>query len=135
MTLYFFPTVTLYCHKLPNRQGYTSDSRQSCNGQEQTAAEKVPRGEGEVGHQAEIKQIGRLDECQKSACLAAGCVGEAWESVCRLQCMGTPRGLESSWWSGFGCCKYFCLFVSLTQSCWVLLQAAFCCASCRFFSC
>lgn len=80
--LYFFPTVTLYCHKLPNREGYESDSRQGCKGQEQTAAGKVPRGEGEVGHHAGVKQGRRQDEHQESACLAMRCVSEAWESVC-----------------------------------------------------
>lgn len=29
-----------------------------------------------------------------------------------LQCMAMPWGLESSRWSEFGCCKYFCLFLS-----------------------
>lgn len=67
-----------------------SDSRQSCKGQEQTAAGKVPRGEGEDRHQAEIKQGGRWDKRQKSACLAAGCVGEAWELVRDLRCAGMP---------------------------------------------
>lgn len=38
------------------------------------AAGKVPRGEGDVGHQAEIKQGRRWDKHEKSACLA----GDVW---------------------------------------------------------
>lgn len=106
--LYFFPTVTLYCHKLPNRQGYASDSRQGHKGQEQTAAGGVPRGEGgEAGHEAEIKRGGRRARFRnqraawvkpgKSACHLHTC-------ACTSSGTGVPRGRGSgtlpAWWSG-----------------------------------
>lgn len=44
--LYFFPTVTLYCHKLLNRQGYVSGSRLSGKIWEQMEAGKGTQGRG-----------------------------------------------------------------------------------------
>lgn len=82
--LYFFPTVTLYCHKLPNRQGYTSDSRQGCKGQEQTAAGEVLRGEGEVGHEAEIKRGGRIACVRYLPALQRAVWVRAGELACHL---------------------------------------------------